>query len=557
MNAVSLKSRAVAFALGAGMIAFVLALAATSAGRLDALGAAHALIPAIVCAVMCWACAERALASTAAAIDAAIARLTQAANGDLESEIPDEVAAAVPPLAGAMTGLFGQLHTQLDIVQQLAMFDQVTGLANRTNFRRSAERVLAAMPGDGAAAIFFIDLDRFKAVNDTLGHAVGDALLGMVADRLCAVAERFAPADGAAPAVIGRLAGDEFAMLFPAVGCPTEATRIGRGILFALSEPFDLVEQAVSVGASIGIALRPRHGHALTDLMRAADTAMYHAKASGRGRAELFSEALATEIATRSQLETDLRAAIERGEFALVYQPQIALTGNRLVAVEALLRWRHPSGALRLPGSFLQRAEDTGLIVDIGEWVIAAVADTIRRWGRMGIAQRLAINISARQLDHGSFFRGLRNAMRAADAPAHLLELEITETLAMQCSREVIDAIAALRADGATIAIDDFGTGYSNLARLRDLPVDRVKIDPCLIRDIAEAHHARVIVQAVIGLIHGLGMEAVAEGIETRAQIDVLRVLGCDVIQGFAIAEPMDEAAFLDWARTEPARITA
>ncbi len=551
MEGFSLKSRAIAFAICAGAFVFILALAATSGGTFDASSAARALIPAIICAAMCWAYAERTIASTAGAIDAAINRLQQAANGDLEGAIPKEVGEYVPHLATAMAGLFRQQHANLENVQRLAMFDPVTGLPNRTNFRRTTERMLAELPRENVAAIFFIDLDRFKNVNDTLGHATGDMLLAMVANRLRAVADRFASEPGGRGPLIGRLAGDEFTMFFPELAEGRDASRIGRAILFALSEPFDLADQEISIGASIGIALRPEHGTTLTDLMRAADAAMYHAKGTGRGRAEHFTESLAAGIAERAQLESDLRDAVERNQFTLVFQPQVAISDGRIVAAEALLRWQHPSGEMRMPGSFIQRAEETGLIVEIGDWVIDNIADTIARWGRMGIEQRLAINISPRQLDHISFFRKLREAMRAQGSPASLLELEITETLAMHCSSEVVDAIATLRADGATIAIDDFGTGYSNLARLRDLPVDRVKLDRSLIEHVAVQAEARTIVHAVIGLIHGLGCEAVAEGIESHAQANVLRVIGCDVIQGYAIAQPMIEEEFLAWARAE------
>lgn len=549
MEGVSLKSRAIGFAMGAGALAFILALVATSSGRIDAGNMARALIPALVCAAMCWASAERAIASTAAAIDAAIARLSRAAQGDLESDIPSEIGENVPQLAVAMHSLFNQLSSNLESVQRLALFDPVTALPNRTHFRRSCERMLSDLGPGTNAALLFIDLDRFKAVNDTMGHAMGDMLLGMVANRLRAVADRVIADHQTVVPLIGRLAGDEFTMFFAGVRDAAEAARIGRGVLFALGETFDLLGTDIAIGASIGIAMRPLHGETLTDLMRAADAAMYHAKASGRGRAEHFTDALAAEIAERAQLETDLREAIEGDQFALVFQPQVSLPGGRIVAAEALLRWRHPRDGMRLPASFIQRAEETGLIVEIGEWVIATVADTIARWGKMGIEQRLAINVSQRQLDHASFFRRLRAAMHDASAPAHLLELEITETLAMHCSAEVIEAIAALRTDGATIAIDDFGTGYSNLARLRDLPVDRVKLDRSLIEHIVGNEDARTIAHAVIGLIHGLGCEAVAEGIESPGQADVLRVIGCDVIQGYAVAPPMDEAAFIAWSR--------
>ncbi len=549
MDEVSLKSRAIVFAMCAGAVAFILALVATSAGGVDITNVSRALIPAVVCAAMCWASAERSISATASAIDAAISRLTRAAHGDLSSEIPPEIAANVPQLATAMHSLFEQLNVNLDSVHRLAMFDPVTGLANRTNFRRTCERLLVEAPLGTGGALFFIDLDRFKTVNDTMGHACGDMLLGMVANRLRAVADGVATAPGTPPPLIGRLAGDEFTMFFSALADSAEAARIGRGVLFALAEPFDLSGAEVTIGASIGIALRPQHGESLTDLMRAADAAMYHAKASGRGRAEHFTDALAAQIAERAALESDLREAIDRDEFTLVFQPQVGAEDGRIVAAEALLRWRHPRDGLRLPGSFLERAEETGLIVEIGEWVIHTVAETIARWGRIGIAQRLAVNVSARELDHATFFRRLREAMRAADAPAHLLELEISETLAMHCSSEVIEAIALLRADGATIAIDDFGTGYSNLARLRSLPIDRVKLDRSLIEHIAEDADARTIAHAVIGLIHGLGCEAVGEGIESHAQAEILRIIGCDVIQGYAIAAPMDEDAFVSWSK--------
>ncbi len=542
----------------AGAVAFILALAAASTpGYVTVDSAGRALIAAIVCGVMCWASAERTIACTADSIDAAIERLAKAANGDLESEIPPGVGENVPQLADAMEGLFRQLHSNLESVQRLAMFDPVTSLANRTNFRRTAERMLADMPPGENAVLYFIDLDRFKAVNDTMGHATGDALLSMVANRLRAVAERFAAEIGMRQPLIGRLAGDEFTMFFPAVDDLRDADRIGRGILFALSESFDLADQEVSIGASIGIGVRPDHGTTLHDLMRAADAAMYHAKALGRGRAEYFTEELAAEIAERARLETDLREAVDKEQFALVFQPQVSARDGRIVGAEALLRWRHPDG-LKMPGAFLERAEETGLIVEIGEWVVNNVAETISRWGRLGIEQRLAVNVSQRQIDHAGFFRRLREAMLAASAPARLLELEITETLAMHCSRDVLEAIAALRADGATIAIDDFGTGFSNVARLRGLPIDRIKLDQSVIEHVACHAEARAIAQAMIGLVHGLGCEAVAEGIENEDQVAVLRVIGCDVLQGYAVAQPMTEDEFLVWAHgPEPRRIAS
>jgi diguanylate cyclase len=548
MAGASLKGRAFTFALCAGLVAFVLALAATFDSQLDRESIAHALIPAIVCATFCWASAQRQLASVAEAIDAAIARLERAGHGDLDSPLPRLVGERVPKLGNAIDALFRQVAANLESVHRLAMFDPVTGLPNRTHFRRGAERLLCDVTADQRAALLFVDLDRFKSVNDTLGHAMGDMLLAMVANRLRAVAERFA-VEGAPAPLLGRLAGDEFTLFLPQLADKLAAERVARGVLFALSESFELADTDVSIGASIGVAWRPDHGANLTDLMRAADAAMYEAKARGRGRVEMFSDKLANELAERAQLEADLREAIDRREFSLAFQPQVAAATGEIVAAEALLRWQHPRLGLTLPGSFIKRAEETGLILEIGEWVIETIAETIARWGRMGIEQRLAINISARQLDQSQFFHQLRAAMRAADAPARLLELEITETLAMHCGDETLAAITALRDDGARIAIDDFGTGYSNLARLSSLPVDRVKLDRSLIEPITEQSQARAIVQAMIGLIHGLGCEAVAEGIETLDQAEMLRLMGCDVIQGYAIARPMPEEAFITWSQ--------
>ncbi|UZK69517.1 EAL domain-containing protein [Sphingomonas sp. S1-29] len=542
MHGFSLTSRATLFAICAGAAVFAVSLAA-GANLVGALAAASG------CAMLCWAAGRQVFASYADSLDAAIQRLARATNGDLLSAIPPEVGRTAPALAGAMDGLFRQLHGNFEHVHRLAMYDPVTALPNRISFQRSCEAMLAAgRPGD-ISALFFIDLDRFKAVNDTLGHANGDLLLGMVADRIRGIADRHAAKPAKAQPLIGRLAGDEFTMFFPALTDAEESERIGRAIQHALSQPFALSDQEVRIGASIGIAIRPQHGAALDDLMRAADAAMYHAKATGRGRAEYFTETLAAEIATRARLESDLREAMAKRQFSLVFQPQVSAQDGHIVGAEALLRWQHPEGE-KLPAAFIQRAEETGLIVEIGEWVVESVAATIARWAQLGIEKRMAVNISPRQIDHAHFFRRLRAAMHNAQAPATLLELEISETLAMTCSDEVIAAIEALRADGATIAIDDFGTGYSNLARLRALPVDRVKLDRSLIENVATHHEARIIAQAVISLIHGLNCEAVAEGIESAAQAQVLRIIGCDVLQGYAVARPMPEDIFLAWAQT-------
>ncbi|MBN8848447.1 MULTISPECIES: EAL domain-containing protein [unclassified Sphingomonas] len=543
----TLKDRAVMFALCAGGVAFFLALLVTSRDNFGAGAYASALIPAIVCATMCWAATQRAVATTAEAIDRAVDRLAEAADGEIDRRVPDEIRAAVPQLATAMDRLFAQLADNLDSIQRLALFDPVTGLANRTNFRTGAERLLAETPRE-TGALFFIDLDRFKAVNDTHGHACGDMLLAMVADRLRGVSDRAVAEADIYPPLIGRLAGDEFTMLFPLLADPRDAGWIAAQVLDALAAPFPLMGGEASIGASIGIALRPDHGITLHDLMRCADAAMYCAKSDGRGRFELYSDELAEQMASRVRLDAELRDALDRDEFTLVFQPEVSLADGNVVAAEALLRWRHPRDGLRLPGTFIGRAEESGLMVEIGDWVLACIARTVAHWASLGFAGRLAINVSARQIDRVDFFTRLRAAMREAGAPARLLELEINETIAAHARADAIAALAQLREEGATIAIDGFGTGLSSVARLRQLPIDRIKLDRGLIGAITQDHAARVITGSLVGLIHGLGCEAVAEGVETPDQVELLRILGCDAIQGYGVARPMGEEDFLAWS---------
>ena len=552
MNESSLKARAISFAFCIGAVAFILAVLAGADVGADTRALTRALVIALICGVMAWATGERAVAGVATSVDAATARLVSAAQGDLSTPTPDAVGAQLPELAQALDGLFYQVRANLESVHTLAMFDPVTSLPNRTSFRREVERILRTLPEATISVLIFIDLDNFKAVNDTHGHAHGDQLLAMVANRLRAVTRAETAQTAGAPhdAVVGRLAGDEFTILFPEVADREDASRIARGLLAALMEPFDLTGHRVDIGASIGVALRPDHGRSLTTLMRAADVAMYHAKDQGRAQFQFYTEALAEKVADRTKLEYDLRSAVDDGELAYVLQPQVALAGGAIVAAEALLRWNHPTDGLRLPGSFIDAAEESGLIIAIGDWGVEAAAKMLARWPALGLDHRLAINLSPRQMARADFFVNLRAALVRHGAPVAMLELEISETVAMQCGDTVLDELASLRVLGATIAIDDFGAGFSNLARLRQLPVDRIKLDRSLIVDIATSATSRNIAQAVISLIHGLGCVAVAEGVEHDAQVDVLRVMGCDAVQGFAIATPMTENDYVAWTNT-------
>nr|WP_089219164.1 bifunctional diguanylate cyclase/phosphodiesterase [Sphingomonas laterariae] len=563
MEGLSLKSRAIAFALCAGAVVFILALFAgtSSVSGKNVLGA---LVAAMICGVMSWASAERAIAGVAEAVDRLALRLRAAADGDLMSPAPEKVRETLPELADAMDGLFAQVRANFDSVHTLAMFDPVTQLPNRINFRRSAERLLARREADEMAALLFVDLDRFKFVNDSMGHACGDEVLAMVANRLRLVAAR---AEVDVPAtrpdttpVIGRLAGDEFTLLFPVVRDGAHAERLAWRALHALSEPFVVAGQNIDVGASIGLAIAPDNGVDLIGLMRAADIAMYHAKAQGRRQVRRFDAQLDAAAEQRLQLERELRRAIERGEFELAFQPQVRLPGQEVVAVEALLRWRHPERGLLLPNAFIHAAEECGLIREIGDWVLQRALRTLAAWHAAGLDQRIAINVSPRQLAQPGFFARLRTLIVETGAPIGRVEIEITETLAMQGSDAVLEGLRELRCEGISVAIDDFGTGYSNLARLRKLPVDRVKLDRSLIQDVTHSAEARTLIHSVIALINGLGFEAVAEGVEEAAQKDVLRAIGCGAVQGYAIARPMDEPALLAWlAAFDPdgARATA
>jgi predicted signal transduction protein with EAL and GGDEF domain len=369
----------------------------------------------------------------------------------------------------------------------------------------------------------------------------------MVANRLrVVVTAEFGEALARRP-LLARLAGDEFTLFFPEIPSTADVERIARRIALAISEPFELGGHSVDIGASIGVSIYPCHGTSIEALMRAADIAMYHAKSTGGGRHCLFNEQLAAEHQEKVQTERALTEAVLRDEFILAFQPQLSLATGEVVGAEALLRWNHPRDGLRMPASFIPVAERTGVITDIGDWVIGEVASVLGAWAREGLARRVAFNVSPRQIERADFFSRLRQSFADEGVPLSLIELEFTESAAMELSQAVLADIAALRADGATISIDDFGTGFSNIARLRSMPLDRVKLDPSLIAEIETCERARIVVQAVIQLIRGVGCEIIAEAVETVPQADILRTMGCHVVQGYIFAHPMFEQEFLDW----------
>ncbi len=553
------KSRAIAFAYGTVVAAFFLALFAARHFLPDVQGLLTVLATVIACATLCWTSAKLARAGVTQAVDLATVRIAQAAEGDLTSDMPSGVAVVLPQFSDALNAMFVQVRSNLENATSLARSDPITLLGNRIHFYHEAERALKALPEGAVSALFFIDLDNFKAVNDTLGHACGDQALMKMANRLRAVAASQVVLQGGAcgEPIVGRYAGDEFTLFFPQLEGRDDAARIGDHLVAALAKPFEVGGQQVTVGGSIGIALSPEHGSTLSTLVSAADVAMYHAKASGRGRHQFYAELLAERIAKRSLMEVELRQALARNEFMMVFQPQVTLADGRVRAVEGLLRWNHPIDGLRHPGSFIECAEESGLIVELGDWAIEELARRMADWPRDPLAPRIAVNLSSRQIARPDFFGKLDAALALSGARLSLIEFEVSEAVLMECRNDILDQIRQLQRGGATIVIDAFGSGSSSLARLRSLPFDLVKLDASLVSGIDNDPSAREMAQAVITLVHGLGAKAIADGVETSAQYEMLRVMGCDAAQGPVIAPPMAEGDYRLWVGNAPERMRA
>jgi diguanylate cyclase len=505
-----------------------------------------AIVAGAFCLLISYIASERPNSESARALTALGERLLAVEDGDLVSPAPPIVRRMMPKLAAAVDTLFAEVRASIENAHALGMYDPVTSLPNRLHFRSEADKLLGET-SNGKSAMLFVDLDRFKNVNDSLGHARGDQLLIMVANRLRVVVTAELSENVARRPLLARLAGDEFTIFFPHIDSVDDVERVARRVALAIAEPFELYGHSVDIGASIGVSVSPDHGTSIESLMRAADIAMYRAKSRGGGQHCLFNDELAAEHQSKVETEKALTEAVNDGEFQLALQPQLSLVTGEIVGAEALLRWNHPNDGLRMPASFIPVAERTGLVAEIGEWVIAEVAMMLGNWHRDGFTHRVSFNVSPRQLDRIDFFHRLRTAFAEQGVPLSMIELEFTESAAMEASEAVIAEIGSLRDAGVHIAIDDFGTGYSNLARLRSMPLDRVKLDPSLIADIEVSEKARVIVQAVVQLIKGVGAEIVAEAVENAAQADILRAMGCDTVQGFVFGAPMFEPEYRAW----------
>lgn len=413
-----------------------------------------------------------------------------------------------------------------------AHFDPLTGLPNRVLFNeRLAGELESALASGRSGSLLYVDLDHFKKVNDTVGHAAGDQLLGIIAQRL-----RAAVKEGD---VVARLAGDEFTIILPTVDAPESAALVAERIIESLHQPVNLGGRDQFVAASIGIAMFPNDGSTVEDLLRNADGAMYRAKDMGRGRAVFFDRKLA--ISQSDPTQSGLFRALRRREFALFYQPQFDMADGRLVGLEALLRWHTPRDGTREPKEFVPAAEASGLIVDIGGWVLEAACAQFAAWREQGIAPpRVSINVSAQQLKYAEFPRSVRRVLDKFAIAPELLELELTETvLAEDAAGAALLQIAAL---GVRIALDDFGTGYSSLNYLRLHPIHAVKIDRSFLEEVPVNPASATLAETIITMAHALGKEVVAEGVETEEQMQFLREHGCDIAQGFYLARPMPAA---------------
>jgi diguanylate cyclase (GGDEF)-like protein len=430
-----------------------------------------------------------------------------------------------------------------------AQHDTLTGLPNRLLFQdRVQQATRVALRHGKKAAVIWVDLDKYKQINDTLGHRVGDEVLCEVARRLQSCLRQ---SDS-----VARVGGDEFTVLAQDLAQPEDAERVAETILAAFALPFQLATNQTTITASLGISMFPEHGEDPITLLRNADMAMYSAKRSGGGTFRMFRLSLSDSMHRRVLLERELKTALERNELRLEYQPLLGRNGH-LDGVEALLRWNNPAAGQISPVEFIPIAEEIGLISSIGEWVTRTACRSAAHWLQQGYdVPHIMVNVSALQFVDGKFTALVEQILRECGLPASRLELEITETALMDNLERVIEQIELLRQLGVRFAIDDFGTGYSSLSHLQNLPVDCVKIDRSFIKDLEPgAEGCTTLVRGIIALAHNLGLQVVAEGVETGQQLALLNTLGCDIIQGFYLHRPMPVEAFEELLRTKRPRL--
>ena len=462
----------------------------------------------------------------------------------------------ITPLKDADSNLVRFVSTGKDITErrrtderlrQLAHFDPLTGLPNRMLLQDHLKRAMAEANLLGRlVAVMFLDLDRFKTVNDTLGHEIGDALLGSVAERLAACLR---PGD-----TVSRLGGDEFTVVLTNVAHVDDVTHVVQKILDQFLSPFRIAGRNLFVNPSIGITLYPLDEKDTTNLLRDADIAMYRAKELGGNTFQFYTPELNARAARRLELETGLRQALERQELRLHYQPLVDIKTGRIRGMEALLRWQHPEYGLIPPLDFIPLAEDTGLIIPIGEWVLKTACAQIKAWHDTGFPTlQVAVNLSSKQLRDRSLIAAVEGALTESGLDARYLDLELTESVLMQDMELAGTILTALKKVGVSFSLDDFGTGYSSLSYLKRFPIDYLKIDRSFVLDILTDPVGAGLVKAIIAMANVLHIKVIAEGVETYEQLEYLRRQGCDITQGYFCSPPVDAAAFSellqDWDR--------
>ena len=446
-------------------------------------------------------------------------------------------------------------------IYRLAYFDTLTGLPNRLSFFERLQREVHRARHQRSLAVLFMDLDGFKNVNDTLGHGAGDLLLQTVAERL---RQGVRPADLVARSDfddleldLARLGGDEFTVLIPELRHSDTAWAVAHRIQDILRRPFALAGRDVVVTASIGIAVYPEDGEDAQTLLKHADTAMYHAKDQGRDNCQFYSASLTEEAMRRLNLESNLRLALERGEFFLAYQPQLDLASGRIHSLEALIRWQHPQQGLISPMEFIPAAEENGLIVPIGDWVLRTACSDLARWWAAGRRLRVAVNLSAVQFRDPNLVSRIKAVLADAEVAPEALELEVTEGVLMEDSVTTLATLNTLREVGLELSLDDFGTGYSSLSYLKRLPLTNLKVDQSFVRGLPADKESLAIVRAIVSLAKNLGFTVTAEGVETLEQARLLHDLSCETLQGYYFSKPVRAAEIADlldrrWTLEEP-----